>query len=61
MNTNETSEPANYVHTNTPNIVRQTIGASHGNEQAHFGSPSHGAGHAINSMNVPWNASHLKS
>lgn len=39
MNANGTSEPANHVHTNTPNIARQTTGASHGNEQSHFGTP----------------------
>jgi hypothetical protein len=99
MNTNGTSEPANHVHTNTPNIARQTIGASHGNEQAHFSTPGSappymvtpaavphmvtpaaaphmvtsaappphmitpvpGHGHAMNSMNAPWNAGHFKS
>ena len=78
MNTNETNEPANYVHMNTPNIVHQTIGTSHGNEQTHFDTPATaphmvpsatpphmitlgpGAGHAINSMNAPWNAKHFK-
>ena len=76
MNINGTSKSENHVHAN---IVRQTIGASHGNEQTHFGTPTiaphmvpsvapphmitpgPGVGHAINSMNAPWNDSHFKS
>lgn len=52
MNTNGTSEPANHVHTNTPNIVRQTIGASHGNEQAHFGTPGAALPYMVNPATV---------